>query len=132
MLPLQISPEYEPRLVLAESNEPFAAALESRLRRLGWRVYRAGSSREARALVRAVAPSLVLLAIDLEDESGWLTCRKLRDENPDMRLILLGSELTGEGHRYAQFVGADGLVSPQRGGAAIVREVLLGAMPAAV
>jgi DNA-binding response OmpR family regulator len=132
MLPLQISPEFEPRLVLADGNEPFAGALEGRLRRLGWRVYRAGSSREARALVRAVAPSLVLLAVDLQDESGWLTCRKLRTENPDLKLLLLDSICTREGQRYAQFVGADALVSRQRSGAAILREVLLAAMPATV
>ncbi|HEY1376451.1 MAG TPA: hypothetical protein VGF55_06635 [Gemmataceae bacterium] len=90
------------------ASEPAAAAAD-RLRRAGWRVYRATSCADLRRLVSRVRPEAVALAADGFDESGWLTCAKLLRDEPHLRVILVGDP-PADGAEYARFVGAEALV----------------------
>src|SRR3954447_4782484 len=73
---------FRPRLVLAYADSAHAALSCRHLRRQGWEVHLASSGFEARRLVRLLAPQVVVLDTDLREESGWLTCAKLKLENP--------------------------------------------------
>ena len=93
--------------VLALPDSPLARDTADRLRRSGWRVYRATACAGLRRLAWQVMPEVVVLQADGFDESGWLTCVKLLRASPRLRVILVGSP---EGQSYARFVGAETLV----------------------
>src|SRR4029079_2821687 len=78
-----------------------------RLRRSGWRVYRATDCAGLRHLAWRAMPEIVVLPAEGVDESGWLTCVKLLRSSPRLRGILVGP--AGE-QAYAQFVGAEALL----------------------
>jgi DNA-binding response OmpR family regulator len=107
------------------------AALSCRLfRRIGWEVHLASGGPEARRLARTLKPSLVVLDAGLRDESGWLTCDKLRREMPAQKVVLVSDNPTDEGRRFAAFVGAAGLVCRGGGAGALTDEVLGATLPA--
>src|SRR5262245_28636177 len=93
-----------PRLVLG--GRAFASRLAGHLRDLGWDVHTAADAAEVRDLVQRKKPYAVLLPIDFGGESGYLTCAKLRQALPRVKVVLVGSEKTTEAERFARFVGA--------------------------
>lgn len=93
-----------PRLILG--GRDFGFRLAPLLRDLGWEVHTAADGAEARRLAHGKRPSAVLLPVESEDESGYLTCAKLRQCLPRVRVVLVGREKTVEGVRFADFVGA--------------------------
>src|SRR5205823_5574513 len=67
-------------VVLAHADIGFAARVSCQLRREGWDVYLARTGAEVRSLTKKLAPAVVVLDVDLADESGWLLCDKLQRE----------------------------------------------------
>jgi DNA-binding response OmpR family regulator len=94
-------------VVLAMPHSAFTDAAADRLRRAGWRVYRATDCGGLRRLAWRALPEVVVLPADGFDESGWLTCAKLLRASPRLRVILVGP--AGE-QAYARFVGAEALL----------------------
>ena len=94
-------------VVLALPDSPLAAETADRLRRSGWRVYRATDCTGLRRLAWRALPEVVVLPAEGFDESGWLTCAKLLRASPRLRVILVGAR---DGRDYALFVGAESLV----------------------
>jgi DNA-binding response OmpR family regulator len=124
------SPGQRPLLVLAYADSTYAALAGRYFRRLGWEVHLTSSGPEARRLARTLAPSIVILDTDLQEESGWLTCDKLHRERPAQKIVLLSSNPTEEGRRLAEFVGAAALVCRGGGVNSLIEEVLGGALQA--
>ena len=93
-----------PRLVLG--GRAFSARLAALLRELGWDVQTAADAAEARRLALRHRPHAVLLAADADDESGFLSCAKLRLCLPRVRVVLVAAERTPAAERFAGFVGA--------------------------
>jgi DNA-binding response OmpR family regulator len=114
---------YRPRLVLAYADSRHAVLCCRQLRRLGWQVHLTTRGAEARRLAEALAPAVVVLDVELPDESGWLTCAKLLLGNPGRRVVLVCGEVTAEGERFAAHAGAAALVARAAGAAALVDEV---------
>ena len=111
-----------PCLVLAHRHPESQAVLARGFRRLGWDVYQAGSGPEARRLVRMLAADMVILHVDLPEESGWLTCDKLIREQPSVSVILVGDDLSPRNRELANFVGASALVDRAEGMVPLVEE----------
>src|SRR5437879_2240366 len=118
-------------LVLAHMDIGFAALVSRQFRLLGWDVYLARTGAEARRLTEKLAPAVVVLDVDLADESGWLLCDKLSREQSSPKVFLVAAELTPEHERLASFVGAVTLIRQQDGISALVNEVLETALPTA-
>ena len=97
---------YRPCVVLAQPAEDGTA---TRLRRLGWDVYQAGDGPEARRLAQMLDAELVVIDVNLPDESGWLTSAKLAHERPGQRIVLMG-EAGEKNQERARFVGANAIV----------------------
>jgi DNA-binding response OmpR family regulator len=114
---------FRPRLVLAYADSVHAALSCRHLRRLGWEVHLASSGNEARRLVRLLAPQVVVLDTELREESGWLTCAKLKMEYPHQKVLLVAEDVTDEARAYADFVGAAALVSRTAGVPALLDRV---------
>jgi DNA-binding response OmpR family regulator len=91
-------------------------------RRVGWDVYEAHSGPEARRLARLLNPELMVLAVGLEDESGWLTCEKLSGTHPRVKVFLVADSILPQDEDFATFVGAVGLIHADNIGA-LVEEV---------
>jgi DNA-binding response OmpR family regulator len=111
-------------LILAHSERPVAARIARAFWELGWVVLRAESGARAAELVGLRAPSVVLLDTDLPQESGWLTCNKLTCRFPDLRVLLLAHGPDAADGRFAEFVGAGGVIDEDRGLEHLVDEVL--------
>jgi DNA-binding response OmpR family regulator len=126
-----MSPDQNPCLVLAHADIGFAARVSRQFRLLGWDVYLARTGAEVRRLTQKLAPAVVVLDIDLADESGWLLCDKLSREEPAPKVVLLGECRTPEQERLASFVGAAALIRQQDCVSVLVNEVLEAALPAA-
>ena len=120
-----------PCLVLAHPHPESQAVLGRGFRRLGWDVYTAQSGSEARRLARMLEADMVILHVDLPEESGWLTCDKLRRELPLASVILISDNLSARDQELAGFVGASALVDRTEGMVPLVEELLDPALPAA-
>jgi CheY-like chemotaxis protein len=120
-----------PRLVLAHAEAVYAALSSRHFRRLGWDVHLVGTALEARHLARVLAPNVVVLGVQLPDESGWLTCSKLVREHAELKVVLVGTSMTPENHRFAAFTGAAALVAQEEGIQALIDEIQDTALPAA-
>ncbi len=61
---------------------------------------------EIRKIVREEKPHVTIISVDGRSlESGWLICKKLRMENPDAKIVLLGSKPSAKFERFANFLG---------------------------
>jgi CheY-like chemotaxis protein len=112
-----------PRMLIAHSDPVYGASCCGQFRRLGWEVELVSSAQQARLRVEDWSPAAVLLETTLPDESGWLTCKKLTLDRPDLKVVLLAAHATENGDNFAAFVGAAGLVYQAEGIAALVDEV---------
>jgi len=110
-------------LVLADRNSAQAALTGRQFRRLGWEVHLASSGPEARRMTRLLGPQVVVLDTALRDESGWLTCAKLTQETPELKVVLLGDGATELDQRFAAFIGAAALVTRAAGVPALLAEI---------
>ena len=100
------------KLIIAHSDPTATVRLARRYRNRGWHVVQARSGAEVRQLVRTLQPALVVLDANLDEESGWLICAKLRREQPSLRVVLTTRRPTATDRRFARFVGARGLIDP--------------------
>lgn len=112
-----------PRLVLAHADPVYAKSVGRYYRSLGWETHVADTGTEARRLARDHGPAIVVLGTNLPDESGWLTCDKMLDENPDQKVVLVSRGSTPNDRRFARFVGASALVHEQAGVQALAEHI---------
>lgn len=120
-----------PCLVLAHPHPEPQALFARGFRRLGWDVYLAHSGAEARRLARMLEADMVILHVDLPEESGWLTCDKLTRELPLTCVVLVSDDLNPRDQELAGFVGARALVDRADGVVPMVEDLLDPALPAA-
>lgn len=119
-----------PCMIVAHGDLPYAESLGRSFRRLGWDVYQARSGPEARRLARMLEPELLVLATDLAEESGWLTCEKVLSETPRVKVFLVGPD-EGSNREFATFVGAVALLDNRDSVATLVQDVCGQTLPAA-
>jgi ActR/RegA family two-component response regulator len=112
--------DYRLDVLLAVPSGDFAASAARAFRRRGWKVYAASSGQEARRLASEIHPAAAVLAIELPDESGWLTCEKLQRAAAAPRVILLTRHETPFHADFSAFVGAAGFVNEADGTSALV------------
>ena len=84
----------------------------------GWEVFMMGDG-GVHAITAETEPQVVVLPEDAGDESGYLTCAKLRLVRPELRLVIVGAERTPERERFAEFVGATFATAPDEIAAAV-------------
>lgn len=112
-----------PQLVVAHANAGYAQLVGRHYHHLGWDSHLASSGSEVRQLVRELSPAVVVLGTDWPGESGWLTCGKLLDEHPDLKVVLVTGRSTPANCRFARFVGAAAIVNEEDGVRTLAEEV---------
>jgi DNA-binding response OmpR family regulator len=120
-----------PTLVVALTDPVAAAAVSRQARLRGWDTYQAENGTLARFFVRTFAAAALILDVTLPDESGWLTCAKLIEECPHIKVILVGDGVDPESDSLAAFVGASAFVRRGEDVSALLREIHDPALPAA-
>ena len=116
----------QPAVALALPDPVQTEVVAERLQSRGWRVLRAGTPLEIRRLAGRHRLDAVVLPVDSPDESGWIACAKLRCARPRLKVFLVG-ERTPAALRFAQFVGASGLLQPEISAAQLVETIGLSA-----
>lgn len=111
------------RLIVAHPDGEFVRLVCRYFGRLGWRIYLASSGTVARRLARSTKSSVVLLATDNHEESGWLTCAKLTRELPAQKVVLVGNDARPTNRRLSKFVGGATLVNQKAGIGALIDHV---------
>jgi len=120
-----------PCLIVGHGDEVHAAQISRAFRRLGWDVYTARTGPEARRLTVMMRPEMVVLATELEGETGWLTCEKIMAEVPQTKVFLVGDTSEPLHAEFAAFVGAVALVPQAMTAQALVEEIRDRSLPAA-
>ena len=111
MMSLTKDRTFRPRMIFAYVDSEHAARCGRYFRRLGWEVHLVASAEEARRLAAASGVDVIVLDVDLPDESGWLTCAKMTRENPTLPIILLAPDRSPETVRHLADVNAAALIS---------------------
>jgi ActR/RegA family two-component response regulator len=119
------------RVLLAHADNAYRAEVTRKLRTRGIEVTATSTAGVAHGLAHKRAPAVVVLDVNLRDESGPLTCAKMKISHPDCKVILVGPELTGEAVRMAAFVGADAFVACTEGLEALARQIMRSAVSSA-
>jgi CheY-like chemotaxis protein len=120
-----------PCLLVAHGDATYAALVNRAFRRLGWDTYAARTGPEARRLASMLQPDLMVMATDLEEESGWLTCEKVLREQPHLRIFLVGDASEQRNPGFAGFLGAAGFFDSGDSIASLVESVCGRSLPAA-
>jgi CheY-like chemotaxis protein len=122
---------FQPCLIVAHADATYAALVARSFRRRGWDVYPARSGPETRRLARLLRPDLIVMATELEQETGWLTCEKLTRETPGVKVFLVGDANEKRNQEFARFVGAVALLDHSDSVQALVEEVCGRSLPVA-
>jgi CheY-like chemotaxis protein len=99
-----------PRLLFAYSDSAHASRCVRYFRRQGWQVHMVASGAEAQRLAAELKPEVIVLDVDLPDESGWLSAAKIRLLPPDERVVLLAAEVDDQLRERAESLGVLGIV----------------------
>ena len=120
-----------PTLLIAHADPLYAALIRQIFLRLHWDVHVTASGVEAREMAWEQSPNMVILDVDLKDQSGWLTCAKLIQEHPDQHIVLVADHIGPWSHKFAYYVGAATLVGRNEGLRALVDAARDVALPVA-
>ena len=83
----------------------------------------AATADEAVALARKLRPDVVLMDIRMPGESGIEACRKVKRENPEIKVVMLTSYADDEAVLGSIRAGAEGYVLKQVGSGDIIRAI---------
>jgi two-component system nitrate/nitrite response regulator NarL len=86
-------------------------------------VGKAGNSSDALALVASEKPNVILLDIDLGEESGLDLLPELRQTAPDARVLILTGLKDAEVHQRAARLGAAGLVLKENAAEVLLKAI---------
>lgn len=112
-----------PKVLLAHHSHVFRTKAKRPFRSHGMELTATSSAQAAQVLARSLDPDVIVLDTRLRDESGFLTCAKLKAAYPDGRVILMGRRLNPADRRFARFCGADAIVEEIFGVDALVGHV---------
>lgn len=116
------SPKRTAKRVVLAGRIALGAKVAEQFRTLGWEVHTVAPGCDVHAAAAETEPHAVLLQEAAGDESGYLTCAKLRRTQPNLKVIVIGAERTANREKFAAFVGA-GFATETDGANALVAAV---------
>ena len=98
-------------VLVVDDEQVLAEMVSMALRYEGWDISTAGDGATAIALAREHRPDVVVLDVMLPDMSGLEVLRKLREQNPDLPLLLLTAKDAVEDRIAGLAAGGDDYVT---------------------
>ncbi len=98
-------PRSAKRVVLA-GRFALSTVVADQFRKLGWEVHTVAADHDVHAVAAETEPHAILIP-ELAGESGYLACVKLLRTQPDLKVVVIGTERTARRERFAEFVGAE-------------------------
>ena len=98
-------------VLVADDESVLAEMVSMALRYEGWNIVTAGDGASAVAAARAQRPDVVVLDVMLPDMSGLDVLRKLREENPQLPVLLLTAKDAVEDRIAGLTAGGDDYVT---------------------
>lgn len=92
------------RVLVVDPDAATLALVKGALEKARCEVVHASDGGEAQAMLMAKTPDLVLLELDLRNESGVEVCHRVKSVYPDLFVVLMGSSVSP---LDAQHAGAD-------------------------
>lgn len=89
------------KILLVEDEEAIRKFVKINLEREGYEVYEAGSGEEGLEIAKSKLPEIVVLDVMLPGIDGFEVCKHLRDEFPDLGIIML----TAKAEDYDKIMG---------------------------
>lgn len=83
-------------VLLVEDDPSLRLAMTKALRASGYRVEAAAAGKEGLEMALSLRPDLILLDVMLPGMNGFEVCERLRDENPDVPILMVTAK--GEEH----------------------------------
>lgn len=74
-------------------------------RHFGWDVYTAATGDNFYLALGKLRPQVVVFSEGAGDESGYLACVKVLQTQPQLKVVVVGTERTPQRERLARFVG---------------------------
>lgn len=84
-----INSKVEAHLLVIEDEQPIRRMITLQLQRSGFSVREASCGRDAFERIQEQAPDLVVLDVRLPDMNGFEICERLREEYPNIAILLL-------------------------------------------
>lgn len=81
----------ETKILVVEDEIPIRKLIVFNLQRSNYQVLEAGDGKEAIKLVHDQSPALVLLDLMLPDMDGFEICTKLREDHPELPIVILSA-----------------------------------------
>ena len=103
---LPTPPKRSARRVVLAGRFKLGVKVADQFRKLGWEVFTVTTDHDVHAAAAETDPHAILLLEDAGDESGYLACAKLLQTQPNLKVVVVGTERTPQRERFAEFVGA--------------------------
>jgi DNA-binding NarL/FixJ family response regulator len=87
-------------------------------------IYEADNTDEALRLSRSLAPSLILVDVVLGDEDGIRCTRRLKAQDPDVRIVLISAYPDREFHRLGLEAGAIAFLDKKDLNTEVLRQII--------
>lgn len=118
--------ESRPRLLLAYADPTYASECGRFFRRLGWEVQLVASGAEALMLANEYRPNVVAVDADLLSENGWFNDHPVREENPNMHIVLVDDDVNANATNNDRLrkIGAEGSVRRADGAEGLAHTIL--------
>jgi DNA-binding NarL/FixJ family response regulator len=87
-------------------------------------IYEADNTDEALRLTRSLAPSLILVDVVLGDEDGIRCTRRLKAQDPDVRIVLISAYPDREFHRLGLEAGAIAFLDKKDLNTEVLRQII--------
>jgi hypothetical protein len=101
-----LRPPRASRRVVLVGRFKLGAKVADRFRKLGWEVHTVAGEHDLHAAAARTDPHAIVLLEDAGAESGYLACAKLRQTQPELKVVVVGPEWSLRRERFAEFVGA--------------------------
>ncbi len=102
-----LTPKRSAKRVVLAGRFSLAAKVADQFRKLGWEVHTVTADHDVHTAAAETDPHVILLPEVAGDESGYLACAKLLHTQPDLKVVVIGTERTSRRERFAAFVGAE-------------------------
>lgn len=102
-----LAPKRSAKRVVLAGRFALAAKMADEFRKLGWEVHTVTADHDVHAAAAETDPHAIVLPEIAGAESGYLACAKLLRTQPDLKVVVIGTERTRRRERFAAFVGAE-------------------------